>query len=263
MRISVNGIMINVEIRGLAEPALVFLHYWGGSSRTWAGVIHHLEGNHRTVALDFRGFGDSDKPATGYRIEELASDVTAALAELKVSRFILVGHSMGGKVAQLVASGHPAGLVGLVLVGPASPHGLQVSEQQRERMIHAYDAAGSVAFVRDNVMTKRPLSDDLKAQVVEDSLKVGEAARVAWPSVAIAQNIAAAAASISVPTLVIGGECDQVDPPATLEKEVIGVIRTARLEIVQGSGHLLPLEAPKEVSTLINSFVAQLTSPHR
>lgn len=263
MRISVNGIMINVEIRGLAEPALVFLHYWGGSSRTWAGVIHHLEGNHRTVALDFRGFGDSDKPATGYRIEELAGDVTAALAELKVSRFILVGHSMGGKVAQLVASGHPAGLVGLVLVGPASPHGLQVSEQQRERMIHAYDAAGSVAFVRDNVMTKRPLSDDLKAQVVEDSLKVGEAARVAWPSVAIAQNIAAAAASISVPTLVIGGEFDQVDPPATLEKEVIGVIRTARLEIVQGSGHLLPLEAPKEVSTLINSFVAQLTSPHR
>ena len=258
MRISANGIMINVETRGQAEPALVFLHYWGGSSRTWAGVIRHLEGNHRTVALDFRGFGDSDKPATGYRIEELASDVTAALAELKVSRFILVGHSMGGKVAQFVASGHPAGLAGLVLVGPASPHGFQVSEQQRERMIHAYEAAGSVAFVRDNVMTKRPLPDDLKAQVIEDSLKVGAAARVAWPSVAIAQNIATAAASISVPTLVIGGEFDQVDTPATLEKEVIGVIRTARLEVIPGSGHLLPLEAAKEVSTLINSFVAQL-----
>ena len=158
----------------------------------------------------------------------------------------------------LFRSGHPAGLVGLVLVGPASPYGFQVSEQQRERMIHAYEAAGSVAFVRDNVMTKRPLPDDLKAQVIEDSLKVGAAARVAWPSVAIAQNIATAAASISVPTLVIGGEFDQVDTPATLEKEVLGVIRTARLEIVQGSGHLLPLEAPKEVSTLINSFVAQL-----
>src|SRR5882672_533041 len=173
MRISANGIIINVEIRGLAEPALVFLHYWGGSSRTWAGVIRNLEGNHRTVALDSRGSGDSEKPATGYRIEELASDVTAALAELKVSRFILVGHSMGGKVAQFVASGHPAGLVGLVLVAPASPHGLQVPDQQRERMVHAYETAGSVAFVRDNVMTKRPLPDDLKAQVIEDSLKVG------------------------------------------------------------------------------------------
>ena len=258
MRISANGITINADVRGLAEPALVFLHYWGGSSRTWDRVIRHLDGNHRTVALDSRGSGDSDKPATGYRIEELASDVTAALAELKVSRFILVGHSMGGKVAQFVASGHPAGLVGLVLVAPASPHGVQVSEQQRERMVHAYDAAGSAAFVRDNILTKRPLPDDLRAQVLKDSLKVCEAARVAWPSVAIAQNIATAAASISVPTLVIGGEFDQVDPPPTLEKEVIGVIRTARLEIVQGSGHLLPLEATKEVSTLINSFIAQL-----
>jgi pimeloyl-ACP methyl ester carboxylesterase len=179
-------------------------------------------------------------------------------AELRVSRFILVGHSMGGKVAQFVASGHAAGLVGLVIVAPASAYGVQLPEQARERMVHAYGAAGSAAFVRDNILTKRPLPDDLRAQVLEDSLKVCEAARVAWPSVAIAQNIATAAASISVPTLVIGGGFDQVDPPPTLEKEVIGVIRTARLEIVQGSGHLLPLEAPKEVSTLINSFIAQL-----
>lgn len=258
MRITANGIKVNVEVHGLIDPALVFLHYWGGSSRTWAGVIRHLEGNHRTIALDFRGSGDSEKPAAGYRIDELASDVTAALAQLKVSRYILVGHSMGGKVAQFVASGQPPGLVGLVLIAPASPHGLRVPDQQRERMLHAYETAESIAFVRDNVMTKRDLPDDLKAQVIEDSLKVGEAARVAWPTVSLPQNIAGAAASISVPTLVIGGEFDQVDTPAALEKEVIGVIRTSRLEVIPGSGHLLPLEAAKEVSTLINSFVAQL-----
>ena len=256
MRISANGITINADVRGQAEPALVFLHYWGGSSRTWDGVIRDLDGNHRTIAIDFRGWGDSDKPATGYRIEELASDVTAVLAELKVSRFILVGHSMGAKVAQFVASGHPAGLVGLVLVATGSPHGVRVPEEQLQRMIHAYDSAASAAFVRDNVLTKRPLSDDLKAQVVEDSLKSCEASRVAWPSVAIAQDIARETASIAVPTLVIGGELDQVDTPAMLEEEVIGNIRDAQLKIVQGSGHLLPLEAAKEVSTLINSFIA-------
>lgn len=258
MRISANGITINADVRGQADSALVFLHYWGGSSRTWDGVIRHLDGNHRTIALDFRGWGDSDKPATGYRIEELASDVTAVLSELKVSRFILVGHSMGAKVAQFVASERPAGLVGLVLVATSSPDGVRVPEEQLQRMIHAYDSAASAAFVRDNVLTKRPLSDDLKAQVVEDSLKSCEASRVAWPTVAIAQDIARETASIAVPTLVIGGELDQVDTPAMLEKEVIGTIRDARLEIVQGSGHLLPLEAAREVSTLINSFVAQL-----
>ena len=258
MRISANGITINADVRGQAEPALVFLLYWGGSSRTWDGVIRRLDGNRRTVAIDFRGWGDSDKPATGYRIEELASDVTAVLSELKLSRFILVGHSMGAKVAQFLASKRPAGLVGLVLVATGSPRGVKVPEQQLQQMIHAYDSAASAAFVRDNVLTKLPLSDELKAQVVEDSLKSCEASRVAWPTVAIAQDIAKETASIAVPTLVIGGELDPVDPPAMMEKEVMSTIRTARLEVIQGSGHLLPLEAAGEVSTLINSFVEKL-----
>jgi len=53
---------------------------------------------------------------------------------------------------------------------------------------------------------------------------------------------------------VIAGEFDLVDPPAVLEKEVVGIIPNSRFEIVHGVGHLLPLEAPEEVSTLINSF---------
>jgi len=252
-RILVNGVNINVDVRGQTEPALVFLHYWGGSSRTWNEVIGHL-GNRRTVAIDFRGWGNSDKPETGYRIEDLAKDVTATIADLKLSRYILVGHSMGGKVAQLIASGHPAGLVGLVLVAPSATHGGQVPDERREQMLHAYDTAESVAFARDKILTKRPLSDSLKAQVVEDSLKGSQAAKVAWPNVAIPEDISKEAASISVPTLVIAGEFDKVDPPGVLEKEVVGIIPNAQFEIVHGVGHLSPLEAPEELSTLIKSF---------
>jgi pimeloyl-ACP methyl ester carboxylesterase len=68
--------------------------------------------------------------------------------------------------------------------------------------------------------------------------------------VAIAQDVSKETSSIAVPTLVIGGELDQVDTPEILEKEVISIIPNARLEIVKGSGHLLPLEAAREVSTL-------------
>jgi pimeloyl-ACP methyl ester carboxylesterase len=257
-RILANGVNLNVDVRGQGEPALVFLHYWGGSSRTWDGVIRHLDGDRRTVAIDFRGWGNSDKPAMGYRIEELASDVTATIAALKLSRYILVGHSMGGKVAELIASGHPAGLAGLVLVAPSATHGGQVPDERREQMIHAYDTAESVAIARDKVLTKRSLSDDLKAQVVEDSLKGSQAAKLAWPNVAIPQDISEAAASISTPTLVIAGEFDRVDPPAALEKDVVGIIPNSRFEIVHGIGHLSPLEAPEEVAILINSFVEKL-----
>lgn len=258
MRISANGITINADVRGHGEPALVFLHYWGGSSRTWDGVIRQITGSHQTVAIDFRGWGDSDKPESGYRIEELASDVSAVIAELNPSRFILVGHSMGAKVAQFIASSRPAGLVGLILAATGSPHGVRVPADQLKRMLSAYQSAEAAAFVRDNVLTKRVLADELKRQVIEDNLKSCEASRGAWPAVAIAQDVAKETASIAVPTLVIGGELDQVDTPAMMEKEVVSIIPSSRLEVVPGVGHLLPLEATKEVSTLINSFIKEL-----
>jgi pimeloyl-ACP methyl ester carboxylesterase len=55
MRIAANGIQINVRDQGRGEPSLVFLHYWGGSSRTWDEVIARLADQHRSIALDHRG----------------------------------------------------------------------------------------------------------------------------------------------------------------------------------------------------------------
>jgi len=57
MKISSNGVQIHVDDQGKGTP-IVFLHYWGGSSRTWDDVIAALEGNYRTIAPDLRGWGD-------------------------------------------------------------------------------------------------------------------------------------------------------------------------------------------------------------
>src|SRR5579871_5418254 len=114
MMIPSNEVCLRVEQAGTGSPTLVFLHYWGGSSRTWRHVIRRL-GAFRTVAIDQRGWGRSDAPASGYALADLAADARGVIAALGLDRYILVGHSMGSKVAQLIASECPPGLVGLAL----------------------------------------------------------------------------------------------------------------------------------------------------
>jgi len=74
MKYQINDIELNVRDQGQGENALLFLHYWGGSSRTWCEVIERLENDFRCIAYDHRGWGNSDSAPSGYRIEDLAHD---------------------------------------------------------------------------------------------------------------------------------------------------------------------------------------------
>ena len=114
MKVASNGIAIHTEERGTGALSLVFLHYWGGSSRTWKYVTAKLAPTFRTITVDHRGWGKSDAPAEGYGLTDLAADAEGVIAALRLQRYVLVGHSMGGKVAQLIASRQPMGLAGLV-----------------------------------------------------------------------------------------------------------------------------------------------------
>ncbi len=110
-------------------PTLVFLHYWGGSSRTWQPVRERLA-DWDTFAIDHRGWGRSRSLPGPFSLAQLAEDTIAVLEAAEIEEYVLVGHSMGGKVAQLVASAAPAQLRGLVLVGsgPAKPAAMITSE---------------------------------------------------------------------------------------------------------------------------------------
>jgi pimeloyl-ACP methyl ester carboxylesterase len=130
VKIQASGIHINVRDRGRGEPTLVLLHYWGGSSRTWAELIDQLEDRYRSIAIDQRGWGESDAPPQGYGISDLADDAQSVISAMEIKRYLVVGHSMGGKVAQLVASRRPVGLVGLVLVAPSPPSPTVLDNEQ-------------------------------------------------------------------------------------------------------------------------------------
>lgn len=259
MMIKANGLELHVEQRGAGGPALVFLHYWGGSSRTWQHVIDALSPDCRTVAIDQRGWGKSAAPEVGYALSDLADDVLAVVDALELESYILVGHSMGGKAAQLAASRRPRGLTGVVLVAPSPPTPLAISLDARQGMVHAYDSRESIVATVQQVLAPGGLSDRDLDTVVADSLAGASPAKAAWPLATSQEDITAAVPLIDVPVIVISGEDDRVDPPEVLRRELLPRIPLARLVVLRGRGHLLPLEAPADLTNIIKAFVLAQT----
>jgi pimeloyl-ACP methyl ester carboxylesterase len=252
---TINGIQLNVRDEGQGEPSLLFLHYWGGSSRTWDPVINGLKTDFRCVAYDHRGWGESDKPETGFSIDCLAKDAEALIQALGLCRYVLIGHSMGGKVAQRLAAKRPEGLEALILVAPAPPTPMAVPEDVRKQMIQAYQNPEAVEFLIQNVLTAVSLPGQIRKQIVEDTLKGGLAAKHAWPEKGMLEDISNAAHDISVPTLVLAGENDQVEKIESLERTLVPNIPKARLTIIPQTGHLSPLEVPEEIASEIRTFL--------
>ncbi|KAK3326095.1 Alpha/Beta hydrolase protein [Apodospora peruviana] len=252
-----------------SRPTVIFLHFWGGSARTWSLVTPLIssKGN-PTVCLDLRGWGDSSGPsdADAYSIASLADDVEAAISSLGIDSFVLVGLSMGAKVTQLVAARNSnKGLRGLVLVSPAPPTPLSLPPDMREQQLHAYDGAESATFVATNVLTAsfRQPGRELPGFVIEDMLRGNEWAKRAWPAYAMAEDVSKNVDKVMVPVLVLAAEADVVEPVERVRKEVFerykaGGESTCKLEILPGSGHLSPLDVPEAVAEHVLGFLSAL-----
>jgi len=233
-------------------PAFVFLHYWGGSSRTWRHVIRLLAPAARCIAMDLRGWGAS-RPLDGrYDMEAMAGDVLALVQHLGLKRYVLVGHSMGGKVAQLVARGNPAGLAGVVLVAPSPPGGMPVPVEVRAGMLASYQSAEGVAQAL-GILAHRPLADDDRQQVIADTLGGADLAKSYWTEAGMIADIGDIA-GITVPVRILVGDQDQVERADVLKPLYAGLLPAAQFQVLEGVGHLSPLEAPEAVARQCADF---------
>jgi pimeloyl-ACP methyl ester carboxylesterase len=251
-----NGLQFKVRESGSKDPALVFLHYWGGSGRTWDLVVKQLSGLHRCVAPDLRGWGDSDKNAENYSLHTQADDVGAIVQSLGLSQYILVGQSMGGKIAQIFGSRRPTGLKGLVLVAPAPPTPSGFPQERRDGMLKSYQSAEGIKIALCH-LTATQLSPDLQKQVTEDSLTGAPPAKRAWTQEGMTLDISNLVANINVPTTVIVGDADKVETEPDLRRELASRIKNTEFIILPGVGHLPPLEAPNELAAAIAKAVSR------
>ncbi|KAB1161871.1 alpha/beta fold hydrolase [Micromonospora sp. DT46] len=99
---------------------MVLLHGLGEDERDWHGVLAALAARHRVYALDLRGHGRSDHPGR-YSLESMRDDLVGFLDAVGVERCVVIGHSMGGAVAILLAEAAPHRLTHLILEDVAAP----------------------------------------------------------------------------------------------------------------------------------------------
>ena len=257
MKVKVGELSLNVLDSGAGEPALLFLHYWGGSARTWNGVTSQLSHDFRCIAYDQRGWGQSDAPQEGYSIQDLASDAKHLVEALQLPRYVLVGHSMGGKVAQFFAAQRPEGLEALILVAPATPTPQNIPEAAREAQLHAYDNREN-ALKGIEFLTASPPSDALREQIVSDNLAGAPQARLAWPRSSAYEDISPVVGNIAVPTLILAADLDRVDPLEQHEREVLPRIPGAKIRVIHNSGHLIPVDQPGQIADAIRDFISSL-----
>ncbi|KAM7203105.1 alpha/beta-hydrolase [Rhypophila sp. PSN 637] len=247
-------------------PVIIFLHFWGGSSATWSLVGPTItDEGYPITTIDFRGWGDSTGPdlEDAYSISNMADDVDCVLAEMNTPRFVLVGLSMGAKVAQLIAARgrFNSRLCGLVLISPAPATPLALPADMRDQQLHAYDNEESARFVATNVLTvsyRDYPNRTLPAFVVQDMLRGNKWAKKAWPAYGMAEDVSGGVGDISIPVLVLAADKDVVEPVERVKVEVCDRIPGSKLVVIQDSGHLSPLDKPEAVAENMLEFLKEL-----
>lgn len=248
-----DGVHLCIERRGSGSRHVLFLHGWISARRMWYDVADRLDLERFTLhLLDFRGNGLSDRPLSGHDLYGYLSDARAAL-ECIGAPALVAGHSMGGKVAQLLASEHPPLLEKLLLVAPGTATGGRGSERQRESALNTYGSRARIEAFQRAAMA-RPLEADVLARIVDDALLSQREHWSGWYDNGRFAQFSERLALIEVPVLCVGGAKDPLLPPARLRSEVVQKIAGALLVTLRGCGHNLPVEAPDEIAGALARF---------
>lgn len=234
---------LNFIEKGQGEHTLVFLHFFGGCSNSWAEAITILSPRYRCIALDLCGFGASDAPDKPYKVQDHTNDVLETLAPLQLEKFVLIGHSMGGKIALSLAARRPKGLAGLVLLAPSPPTPEPMREQDKKDLLAAFGHRSALEKLVRKI-TVQTLFPSIFEQVVADHLLVAPLAWQAWIKAGSQEDISAEMALIQVPIKVISGAQDPIFSTHFLQTELAKYFPAATYQEIPGTGHLLPLEAP-------------------
>jgi pimeloyl-ACP methyl ester carboxylesterase len=262
---TVEGVRLRY-VRGGSGPAVLLLHGFASSIFTWRDVMPALARQHDVVAVDFPGFGGSE-----IRPDLAPSDyprlVVGLMDRLSIPRASLVGNSMGGGVAVVIAARHPDRVDRLALIDSA---GYNFSDGDRPWILRA---AGSkpVARIIEALPVRRALVTlGLRQVFHDDRLVTAErieeyVAPLLRPgAVAAAQSllarrddmgVPALAGGIRAPTLVIWGQEDEWIPVQHADR-FLAAIPGSRKVVIEGCGHLPQEERPAEVARLLEELLA-------
>jgi pimeloyl-ACP methyl ester carboxylesterase len=254
-----NGINIHYVRTGGYKPPLILLHGLTGSGACWTPFARALEGNYDVVMPDARGHGKSSAPLRGYLYCDYASDVIGLIEALGLAAPVLLGHSMGGMTAAVVASQVGTAIRGVILADPTflSP--------QRQREVHESDVIEQhrrlLSLNRGDVLAEARLrhphrSPELVELITDAKLQTQISAfDVLRPPNPEYRDLVSA---ICVPVLLVIGDKGVVS--LATARELQNLNQRLRYERIPDVGHGLPYDQPDCFAALVRSFLRSVVA---
>ena len=251
---------LHAEVMG-EGPALIFLPGLGGDRRAFAGIQKNLSANRRTYAVDPRDTGLSERSSVDYDLDDMAADLIAFMDKHHIDQADIVGHSMGGMIAQHLALMAPERIRSMVLMSCHARNypwkvalveswmGLKIQVSAVEFTRHTIpwllgpDLFENPAHIAGMI---RHVERNPSAQEPEAFIRQGRAT--------LNHDVLSALHTFEMPVLVVAGAYDRVTPPET-SKVLADHIPNSHFELFENVGHLPHIEASTRLIILLNRFL--------
>lgn len=263
-RIKTNNVELYCEIHGEGKP-LVLISGLGYSSWQWHKLVPFLAEHFQVITFDNRGVGQSDKPAGPYTAQMLAADTVGLLEALNIVTATIMGHSMGGFIAQAIALDFPKRVDRLILCStnfggprhvPVTPEAMKVltdvSSDPLTRFQNGLAVSTAPGWAEANPAIIREWVEWRVANPIEPTAYQAQLA-VGLSLLPAAAAFESQLHKINVPTLIMFGAHDKVVPPenAALLAEKI---RLSKVVIFPDAGHFFPIEIPETAARAVIDF---------
>ena len=255
---SVNGISIHYTDEGEGDVVLL-IHGLGSSSGDWELQFPVLAPSYRVIAVDLRGHGQSSKPAGPYSMSMFAGDIAALIESLEIAPCHVVGLSLGAMTTLELAAARPD-LVRTAVVVNAGPDFIPRTLKEKAMVWQRLTLVRTVGLRKlGQLIAARTLPDEdqaelreLVASVIADNDK---AAYLASMNAIVGWSVVDRLDQVTSPMLVVASELDYT--PVESKQPIVNDAPDAKLVVVPGARHLLPVEKPEEFNEILTTFLAE------
>jgi pimeloyl-ACP methyl ester carboxylesterase len=243
--------------RAGAGVPFVLVHGYFGGSRQWSQEVEHFSKYFDVIAPTLPGFAEASELPACDRIGDMADAVITLLDQLEIEEFLLLGHSMGGMIAQEIAAKVGDRVQGLVLYGTGPlgllPDRFESIEVSRERLmadgVEATSRRISATWFRDGEAAPAfDLAASIGAIASRQAALAGLDAMASWDG-------RGALKSLTMPTLILWGELDRSYRWGQIEL-LWRTLPNAQLAVIPGASHAAHLEKPKLFNAVIEDFLS-------
>ncbi|HIG00829.1 MAG TPA: alpha/beta hydrolase [Myxococcales bacterium] len=278
-----DGLSLNLVEWSQEGVPMLLLHGYSNEAHIWDDFIPHVAPHYRVLALDLRGHGDSDWHAEGaYDYENHVDDIEAIVEALGIERLVVIGHSLGGRIAMLYAGRNLEKIAGLVIVDSApeldhrgtlrismeaaqnhDPSFGSVAEYE-QMLVHLYPSATSASIRRMALHGCHQREDDgrwiLKMdtafrQAVGGGSQGVDSDEIEKRQAHAKESMWEALKKISCPTLVVRGAASDILSAEVADRMADEVLARGELAVVAQAGHSVMTDNPEGFNAAVSKFV--------